>query len=151
MSETPATEAKTKPFDPKAWLDTEIEWRRPYRDSVKVPRHEQLCFLVFANGGLNVGGWGFITTGIGHQSGLDQDDGLALLSYSSYMAGLEDAGVPIYDVFLESYFKAYREKWEGIAKQHQEERDRQRAEREKDKKAEELSQIARMGIRDNTG
>jgi hypothetical protein len=70
-------------------------------------RHRRLCFLITANGGLQVHQWGFLSFGDGHQRGLEQDDALELMQWSAFMDGLEAAGVEILDA-LRPYFEAYQ-------------------------------------------
>lgn len=87
-------------FDIDAWLN------EPLADNDNKPRHELLCYLVVANGGFQVRGWGVTVWGGVHKQGLDQDEALALMQYGSYMAGLQAAGVPIFERF-NPFFDAY--------------------------------------------
>lgn len=88
-------------FDAKAWLEESL--------ATGYLRHERICFLVTANGGFNVFGWGFISSVDGHQRGLDQNDALDLMTISAFMKGLEAAGVKVFDT-LKPYFDAYQAK-----------------------------------------
>lgn len=91
---TPDKELHNKPFDINAWLNSDYNGK---------PFHERLCFLVVANGGFNVSGWGFISHGGGHQQGLEQDDALELITVSAFMRGLEAAGVNVGGAFKPYY------------------------------------------------
>lgn len=90
-------------FDTQAWLN------EPLKDGA--PRHKRLCFLITANGGLQVRGWGFIGYGNGHQSGLEQEDALELMQWSAFMDGLEAADVEVLAA-LRPYFEAYQAEFE---------------------------------------
>ena len=91
-------------FDAQEWLNTMMQ------DSV-TPRHRRLCFLITANGGLRVHGWGVTTHGEGsHQKGLDQDDALDLLQWGAFMDGLEVAGIRIHEALI-PYYDAYQKEF----------------------------------------
>jgi hypothetical protein len=93
-------------FDPQAWLNDTLPDGQP--------RHRRLCFLVTANRGFSVGGWGIIAYGGGHQEGLDQGDALDLMQYSAFIHGLECAGVDFRSAFL-PYLTAYQAELAGAA------------------------------------
>lgn len=86
-------------FSTDAWLN------EPLKDGT--PRHKRLCFLITANGGLQVRGWGVLSFGDGHQRGLEQDDALELMQWSAFMDGLEAAGVEVLTA-LRPYFESYQ-------------------------------------------
>lgn len=88
-------------FDSKAWLEETLQ--------SGIVRHERLCFLVTANGGFDVHGWGFIGFGGVHQQGLEQNEALELMCVTAFMNGLEAAGVKVFDTF-KPYFDAYQAK-----------------------------------------
>lgn len=98
-------------FDLSKWLNEEVEHTQ-HLETRKVPRHQYLCFLVYANGGFDVNTWGCLMShGVGHQRGLDQNDALALMQFSSFFSGLEAGGVNWSDVF-KPYFDAYKAQYE---------------------------------------
>src|SRR6267142_673756 len=96
-------------FDCDAWLNEPTKGAGHSFEGR--PLHEFICYLVVANGGFSVHGWGFLSYGGGHKRGLEQNEALHLIALGSYMNGLDTAGVPIYDKF-EPYFKAYLAKLE---------------------------------------
>lgn len=100
-------------MNPTAWLEEEITVRHQYGQEERMPRHRRLSFLVYANGGLTVRGWGFLSDRNGHQDGLEQDDALALMELAAYMAGATDAGVNLIGAFR-PYFDAYVAEVEAV-------------------------------------
>lgn len=87
-------------FDIQAWLN------EPLKDGT--PRHRRLCFLITANGGSVVRGWGILSFTPGkHQYGLEQDDALELMQASSFLNGLEAAGINVGEA-LRPYYEAYQ-------------------------------------------
>lgn len=72
------------------------------------PLHRRISFLVTANGGFEVGSWGYIAHGGIHQQGLEQEDALELMQISAFMQGLDAAEVPVLDKFM-PHFKEYQE------------------------------------------
>lgn len=93
----------------KTWLLEEVEPQTQYLNRQKMPRHRYLSFLVTANCGFQVRGWG-VTSRYpnGHLRGLEQNDALSLMAFGSYMDGLTQAGVPAFDLF-HPYFLQYEE------------------------------------------
>ena len=66
----------------KAWLEKEINI-----DGTMMPTWKRISFLVAANGGWRVGGWGFLSYGGGHPRGLDQNDAIDLIRYEAFFNG----------------------------------------------------------------
>ncbi len=100
-------------FDIDQWLNETMTIRDRILDAdLTMPRHERLCFLVMANGGFVVRGWGTIDNGGpgGHQRGLEQDDALDLMRIGEFLNGLETAGVD-WSAKLRPVFDAYRERF----------------------------------------
>lgn len=94
-------------FDCNEWLNRMVPVRQDFGPDIEMPMHERLCFLVVANGGFDVHGWGYISYCHGqHQRGLEQHDALCLIHLGSYVNGLADAGVPIMEAF-KVHFDAY--------------------------------------------
>ena len=93
-------------FNATEWLEEEITVSHECGGEETMPRHRRLAFLVYANGGFTVRGWGFLSWNGGHQSGLEQDDALALMELGAYMYGATDAGVDLFEAF-KPYFDAY--------------------------------------------
>lgn len=93
-------------FDLAAWL------AEPVDGKPQTTRADHLCYLLYANGGWQVRGWGVLSwTAGGHQQGLEQDEAIALIAYGGFVQGLVAAGVPFHALFIPT-FKAYREKYE---------------------------------------
>lgn len=93
-------------FNLEAWLDKMLENGQR--------RHERLAFLITANGGAVVRGWGMISFREGgHQSGLDLDDALELIKVAAFFQGLGAAGVDVASVFTPR-LNAYRARF-GLA------------------------------------
>ena len=90
-------------IDTQAWLN------EPLQNGEL--RYKRLCFLITANGGLSVSGWGFLSFGDGHQRGLEQDEALELMQWGAFMNGLEAAGVKIL-ADLRPYLEAYQAVYE---------------------------------------
>lgn len=80
-------------FDVNAWL------HQPIEDGGE-PRWRRLAYLVTANGGLSVYGWGFLSFHAGHRRGLEQDEALELIAFKGFCDGLTVGGVDVYDAFL---------------------------------------------------
>ncbi len=81
--------------------------------------HERICFLVYANGGFDVGSWGCLSgggLGDSHQRGLDQNDAINLIGINGFFngAGLYDFDPHI--VFFENYLEAYCDKVKEVNK-----------------------------------
>lgn len=84
------------------------DWLNELGRDGQTPRHQRLCFLIMANGGLRVGGWGIIChDGSGHQRGLEQDDALELMQAVAFMMGLDAADVPVFER-LKPYMDSYQ-------------------------------------------
>jgi hypothetical protein len=97
-------------LNPQEWLNEVVE-HETWQGVERMPRHRRLCFLVYANGGFGMHGWGYLSfTDGGHQSGLEQEDAMALMQYNAYMTGAADAGVNIFDAF-KPYWDAYNAEW----------------------------------------
>lgn len=83
-------------FDVNNWLNRTLPNGRITK--------EYLCFLIFANGGFDVTGWGFISTGLNfHQRGLEQNEALDLIRHSAFIEGLVAAGIDFHSVFKPIY------------------------------------------------
>ncbi len=80
-----------------AWLDS------PSTHGVSMS--ERICFLVAANGGWEVSGWGCLSWHK-HQMGLEQGDAIALIHLHGYFCGMEAAGFDAREHFLPR-FKEY--------------------------------------------
>lgn len=106
-------------FDTHAWLNEEITVNDPYEAPEKMPRHQRLCYLMTANGGPDVRSWGFLGSNKGHPTGLEQNQALELIAFSSYMRGLDDGGVPEIWQDFDPYVKAYLAKIEADWEAHQ--------------------------------
>ncbi len=87
-------------FDVDAWLNQDL----PSGQLL----HQRLSFLVTANGGFSVRGWGILSYGGGHQRGLEQDDALELIQWAAFLDGLAAAGVSIHDAFY-PLFQEYQQ------------------------------------------
>ena len=90
-------------FNLQEWLN-ELTWDG-------LPRHERICFLLEANGGPTVHGWGFISHGVGHQRGLEQDDALELMQVMAFLNGLDAMGARVGET-LDPLIAAYRARHE---------------------------------------
>lgn len=90
-------------FDCEKWLNEPTNHRGTFNGK---PLHQYLSYLIVANGGLEVHGWGFLSYGSGHQCGLEQNEALSLLELVAFMRGLESGGVLIFDTF-KPHFDAY--------------------------------------------
>ncbi|QDH83653.1 hypothetical protein [Achromobacter phage Motura] len=79
-------------FNLQQWMDETVSVST-WNGTVQQRRADYLYFLIYANGSAIVRGWGCISNRNGHQSGLEQNQALALLEYSAFLSGLECAGV----------------------------------------------------------
>ena len=70
---------------------------------------DRISFLVRANNGFNVTGWGFISYSNDHQYGLEQNDAIELLEWCSKFDGMEFAGLPAFELF-KPFYDAYNQK-----------------------------------------
>lgn len=102
----------TSQFDVDAWLNT------PLADNSGLFRKDRLCYLIYANGGFDVHGWGMTSFDGIHTRGLEQDEALELIQCKAYIDGLFDGGIDVLAV-LESYFKSYVEKYNDIYQERQ--------------------------------
>ena len=84
-------------FNVQAWL------AQPVNDE---PRYRRLCWLAVAAGSWHPTAYGFISNVDGHQYGLEIDEFFELREASSYMCGLRDAGVPVFEA-MDAYLLAY--------------------------------------------
>ncbi len=74
--------------------------------------YERIAWLVKANGGFEIMGWGFMSYQGVWQQGLDQNDALHLMQFKAYFDGISaHAGFNAYDLF-EPYFEQYVERIE---------------------------------------
>lgn len=85
-------------FDIDKWLNAEV---RPGET-----RLHRICFLIYAQNNQPFAVRGVISYGGGHQSGLTVEDGQWLDQVTSFISGLQAAGVPIMDV-VKTAFSAY--------------------------------------------
>jgi len=78
-------------------------------------RHEELCYLIKANGGLNVVSWGYISNGNGgHREGLEQNEALKLIKYEGFVTALESVGLGReFDNIFGRYFDKYVERFKS--------------------------------------
>ncbi len=75
---------------PRLWefLTDEVSVQNDYHDLQVYPHWVYLSYLVVANGGWRVHGWGFLSTGEhGHRRGLEQNEALHLIEMSGVMLG----------------------------------------------------------------
>lgn len=90
-------------INPEEWLNQNFEGK---------PRHERICFLIVANGGLTVHQWGFLSHRGGHQCGLEQKDAIDLIEIRAFMDGATAAGVDLFAA-LKPYYDSYVKKHIG--------------------------------------
>ncbi len=90
----------TSSFDVHGWLNQTLTSGQIL--------HRRLSFLVTANGGFDVRGWGCISSGNGHQQGLEQNDALELIYWDGFISGLVAAGVNFHDAFY-PIFQSYQQ------------------------------------------
>ena len=101
MSDAPTAEM---PFSFEDFLNEEFEV-----NGVKMPRHRYICWLIIANGGLEIGRWTDTPVMIdGHQRGLSLADAIELMRVLSFMNGLIVAGQKPHEI-LAPLVKAYAE------------------------------------------
>ena len=101
------------PFDVDAWLNEPVTVTNRILDArADMPRHQRICFLLMANGGFDVHGWGTISYGGpgGHQQGLEMNDAIELIQVASFLAGVRATGID-WNAVLLPYFTAYVERW----------------------------------------
>jgi hypothetical protein len=93
-------------FDPQGWLLEDVGEGQP--------RHDRLCFLLVANNGFRVHGWGVLSwRDGGHQCGLEQNDAIELMRYESFIDGLHAGGVDVLTPF-DPYYKKYLERFKIV-------------------------------------
>lgn len=96
-------------FRVEAWLREDVSI-----DGVSMPRGDRLCYLLTANGGPELRGWGFIRRHAnGHQLGLTQDEAVELAQAMAFVDGLEAAGVHARRE-IRAWLQRYQERWGEI-------------------------------------
>jgi len=90
----------------KQWFEEETIAHIPYSEPKKLPRHQRLSYLIAANGGPNVKGWGVLSSHNGHQMGLEQSEAIELIQLNAFILGLDFLGVDTGKIF-KPYFDQY--------------------------------------------
>jgi hypothetical protein len=90
------------------FMEQEVSSLNQFEPSKMEPLYRNLCFLVAANDGWVVSGWGYIMVGLGgHQQGLHQNEAFTLIDLYGVFKGLELAGVPAMKLFHDNYLTPY--------------------------------------------
>lgn len=107
----------------KLWLNQEVKhssgWGAP---TEMIPRYKRIGFLLSCNGGsFVVCQWGTIGYGGGpFRNGLEQEEAMELMHYSSFFDGCEFMGAPVH-MILEPFLKSYYDEIMALYKAHQQE------------------------------
>jgi len=79
------------------------QWLNEVLSNGKI-RKDYICYLVYANRGFEVYGWGFTSSDkFGHPVGLEKNEALDLIMATGFIDGLVACGIDFHSVFKPIY------------------------------------------------